>query len=323
MRRVVCREFAEPPRLEVVEEPAPDPGPGEVLVEVDSVAVAFVDGLIASGRYQMKPPLPFTPGSGVAGRVVAVGDGVTEPTVGTTVTALLANAFGGFASHVVVPAEATATVPDGVDPDIAASTLENYGTLLFAVTERVTITPGEWVVVLGAGGGIGLAAIDVARSLGGRVLAVASTEDKRAAAVAAGAESAVDYENLKDTIRSITGGGADVVLDPVGGPTAEAALRALGAGGRFCVIGFTSGEIPRLPANIVLLRNRTVVGVDWGDWARADNAGATALARDVLGRIGRGELHPPVPQVMALDQASEALERLAGRNVTGKIVLRP
>ncbi len=323
MRRVVCREFVEPPQLDVVEEPTPEPGPGEVLVEVDSVAVAFVDGLIASGRYQLKPPLPFTPGTGVAGRVVATGDGVTEPAVGTGVAVLLASDFGGFASHVVVPAEAAATVPDGVDPDIASSTLENYGTLVFAVTERVTITPGEWVVVLGAGGGIGLAAIDVARSLGGRVLAVASTEDKRAASLAAGAETAVDYDDLKDRIREVTGGGADVVLDPVGGPTAEAALRALGSGGRFCVVGFTSGEIPRLPANIVLLRNRTVVGVDWGDWARNDHAGAVALTRDVLGRIGRGELHPPVPQVMPFEEASGALALLAGRKVGGKIVLRP
>lgn len=323
MRRVVCREFTEPPRLDVVTEPTPEPGPGEVLVEVDSVAVAFVDGLIAAGRYQVRPPLPFTPGTGVAGRVVAVGDGVTGPVVGAAVAVLLTSEFGGFASHVVVPADATAAVPDGVDPDIASSTLENYGTLVFAVTERVSVAPGEWVVVLGAGGGIGLAAVDVARSLGGRVLAVASTEDKRAAAVAAGAEAAVGYDDLKDRIREVTGGGADVVLDPVGGPTAEAALRALGAGGRFCVVGFTSGEIPRLPANIVLLRNRTVVGVDWGDWARNDHLAAVALARDVLGRISRGELHPPAPHVMPLDEAADALARLAGRTVTGKIVLRP
>ncbi len=323
MRRVVCREFAEPPQLEVVDEPTPEPGPGEVLVEVVSVAVAFVDGLIAAGRYQLKPPLPFTPGSGVAGRVVAVGDGVRSPVLGTTVAVLLTSDFGGFASHVVVPAQETAPVPDGVDPDIAASTLENYGTLVFAVTERVAIASGEWVVVLGAGGGIGLAAIDVARSLGGRVVAVASTEDKRAAAVAAGAEVTLGYDDLKDRIREATGGGADVVLDPVGGPSAEAALRALGSGGRFCVVGFTSGEIPRLPANVVLLRNRTVVGIDWGDWARGDHVAAIALAGDVLARIGRGELHPPVPHVMRLDEASDALASLAGRKVTGKIVLRP
>lgn len=323
MRRVVCREFAEPPRLEVIEEPTPEPGPGEVLVEVDSVAVAFVDGLIAAGRYQIRPPLPFTPGTGVAGRVVAVGDGVREPAAGTTVAVLLTSDFGGFASHVVVPADAVATVPDGVEPDVASSTLENYGTLLFAVSRRVAVEPGEWVVVLGAGGGIGLAATDVVRSLGGRVVAVASTEDKRAAAVAAGAEASLGYDDLKDRIREATGGGADVVLDPVGGPSTESALRALGSGGRFCVVGFTSGEIPRLPANIVLLRNRTVVGVDWGDWARNDHAGAVALSREVLGRIGRGELHPPAPHVMWLDEAADALARLSGRTVTGKIVLRP
>jgi NADPH2:quinone reductase len=323
MRRVVCREFTEPPTLDVLDEPTPEPGPGEVLVEVDSVAVAFVDGLITTGRYQLRPPLPFTPGSGVAGRVVALGDGVASPAIGTTVAVLLANDFGGFASHVVVPAEAVAAIPEGVDPDIAASTLENYGTVLFAVTQRVTIASGDWVVVLGAGGGIGQAAIDVARSLGARVVAVASTEEKRAAAAAAGAEVTLGYDDLKNRIRAATGGGADVVLDPVGGPAAESALRALNGGGRFCVVGFTSGEIPRLPANIVLLRNRTVVGVDWGDWARNDTAAAVSLASEVLARIGRGELHPSSPRVLGLDEASAALELLAGRQVTGKIVLRP
>ncbi|MBC3192262.1 NADPH:quinone oxidoreductase family protein [Pseudonocardia sp. C8] len=319
---MVCREFTDPPRLDVVEEPHPVPGPGEVLVEVDAAGVSFVDGLIAAGRYQVRPPLPFAPGSAVAGRVAAVGDGVTAPAPGVRVAGLLTG-FGGFTSHVVLPAASAVEIPAGVDPDAAATALENYGTLVFAVTHRVTIARGEWVVVLGAGGGIGLAAVDVARSLGARVLAVASSEGKRAAARAAGAEATLGYDGLKDRIREVTGGGADVVLDPVGGPTAEAALRALGTGGRFCVVGFTSGEIPRLPANIVLLRNRTVVGVDWGDWARADSAAAVALAGDVLGRIGRGELHPPAPHGLPLGEAGEALRMLAAREVTGKLVLHP
>jgi NADPH2:quinone reductase len=322
MQRVVCRAFGEVEDLEVVEETAPAPGPGEVLVEVDAAGVSFVDGLIVRGLYQVRPPLPFTPGSTVGGRVVALGEGVSAPAVGTAVAGL-ATGFGGFTSHAVLPASTAVPLPDGVSAETAVTAIESYSTLVFAVTHRVAISEGERVVVLGAGGGIGLAAVDVARSLGGRVVAVASSEDKRQAALAAGAETAIDYTDLKDGIRAATGGGADVVIDPVGGPAAESALRALGTGGRFCVLGFASGEIPRLPANIVLLRNRSVVGVDWGDWARSDGDAATGLVADVLGRIARGELHPPRPQVFPLVEAGKALRLFADRAVTGKIALAP
>ncbi|MFP5069013.1 zinc-binding dehydrogenase [Pseudonocardia nantongensis] len=320
MRRVLCREFTDPERLEVVEEPTPEPGPDELLVAVEAAAVSFVDGLIARGGYQLRPELPFTPGSAVAGTVAA------GPRAGERVAALL-GLVGGFASHVVVDADLVVPVPDGVDAGVAASSMEGYGTVAFALEHRVPVGPGERVVVLGAGGGIGLAAVDQARAAGARVLAVASTPDKRAAALAAGAEDAVGYGEgpgaLKDAIRERTGGGADVVLDPVGGPSAEAALRALGAGGRFCVIGFTSGEIPRLPANVVLLRNRTVVGVDWGDWSRTDPIAARDLAGRVLERIARGELHPPRPERLPLTAAAEATRRHAERTAVGKLVLAP
>lgn len=311
MQRVLCREFADPERLEVVEEPTPQPGPDEVLVEVEAAAVSFVDGLIARGGYQVKPPLPFTPGGAVAGTVD-----------GARVAALLPS-FGGFASHVVLPAEAVVAVPAGVSAGIAASSMENYGTMAFALEHRVAVRPGEQVVVLGAGGGIGLAAVDCARAAGARVVAVASTPDKRDAALAAGAEHAIGYDDLKDAIREHTGGGADVVVDPVGGPSAESALRALGTGGRFCVLGFTSGAIPKLPANIVLLRNRTVVGVDWGDWSRTDRAASQELAATVLRRIAAGELHPPEPTPLPLNAAQEATRRYADRTAVGKLVLTP
>jgi NADPH2:quinone reductase len=322
MQRVVCRAFGDVEDLEVVEEAAPSPGPGEVLVDVDAAGVGFVDGLIVRGLYQVRPPLPFTPGSTVGGRVVALGEGVSAPAVGTVIAGL-ATGFGGFTSHAVLPASTAVPLPDGVSAETAVTAIESYSTLVFAVTHRVAIAEGEWVVVLGAGGGIGLAAVDVARSLGGRVVAVASSQDKRQAALAAGAETAIDYTDLKDGIRAATGGGADVVVDPVGGPAAESALRALGTGGRFCVLGFASGEIPRLPANIVLLRNRSVVGVDWGDWARTDGDAATELVADVLGRIARGELHPPRPQVFPLVEAGKVLRLYADRAVTGKIALAP
>lgn len=324
MRRVVCSEFGDPELLTVVEEPTPIPGPGEVVVEVEAAGVSFVDGLIVRGGYQVRPPLPFTPGSAVAGRVVALGPGVDAPAVGTPVAAPMM-AFGGYASHVVVPAGSAVELPAGVDVAVAASAMESYSTLVFAVTRRVSIEAGERVVVLGAGGGIGLAAVDVARSLGAGVVAVASTPEKRAAALAAGADVAIDYRDLKDGIRAATDGGADVVIDPVGGPAAESSLRALRAGGRFCVLGFASGEIPRLPANIVLLRNRSVVGVDWGDWARtvAGKDQNAALLADVLNRIAKAELHPPRPTAAGLEEAGAVLRRYAERGVVGKYVIVP
>lgn len=324
MRRVICNQFSDPVRLEVIEEPTPQPGPGEVLVEVEAAAATFVDGLIARGLYQIRPSLPYTPGMSLAGRVRAIGDDVTgAPAVGSAVVAV-SWSFGCYATHVVLPAASLATVPDDVDLAVAASAVESYSTLVFAVTQRVSIAPGEHVVVLGAGGGIGLAAVDVARGLGAHVIAIASSAEKRAAAAAAGATVTLDYTDLKDSIRAATEGGADVVIDPVGGPSAEAALRALRSGGRFCVVGFASGEIPRLPANIVLLRNRSVIGVDWGDWSRAMGASASRdLLADVIDRIRQGAINPPRPDTASLTEAEQVLRRFAERRASGKYVLLP
>jgi NADPH2:quinone reductase len=230
---------------------------------------------------------------------------------------------GGFTTDLVVPASAVSPLPAGLAPELAATTIENYSTMSFALTHRVQVRPGEWVLVLGAGGGIGLAAVDVARAGGARIIAAASSEAKRAAARAAGAEVVIDYADLKTRVRDVTVGGADVVIDPVGGSLAEAALRSLTAYGRFCVLGFAGGEIPRLPANIVLLRNRSVVGVDWGDWARTQPEAANALVPDVLGRIARGELRPPAPTCLPLDEAADALALLGRRGVVGKLALIP
>jgi NADPH2:quinone reductase len=232
---------------------------------------------------------------------------------------------GGYTTHAVLPEAVAVPLPEGVSPVVAAGALEGYSTLVFAVTRRVTIEKDEWVVVLGAGGGVGLAAVDVARSLGARVVAVASSAEKREVALRAGATAAIGYDDLKDEIRRATDGGADVVIDPVGGPAAESALRALGSGGRFCVVGFAGGEIPRLPANIVLLRNRAIIGVDWGDWARehAGPDGNGELFADVVGRIARGEVHPPEPTTAPLSEAGAVLRRYADRTAVGKYVLVP
>lgn len=322
MRRVVCREFGPVDRLTVVDEPDPEPMAGEVVVAVDAAAVSFVDGLIVQGRYQVKPMLPYTPGTAVCGRVVTLGSGVDFVEVGDRVS-VLSLAGGGFSTHLVAPAEAVARLPVGLPAALAATAIENYSTMAYAFAHRVHVRPGEWVLVLGAGGGIGLAAVDVARAAGCRVIAAASTETKRAAALAAGAEVVIDYTDLKSQVRDLTEGGADVVIDPVGGPLAEVALRSLTANGRFCVLGFASGEIPRLPANIVLLRNRSVIGVDWGDWARTQPKAANALVPEVLTRIAQAELRPPAPTCLPLEAAAHALSLLASRGVIGKIALTP
>jgi NADPH2:quinone reductase len=325
MRRVVCHAFAPLDQLVVEEVPDPAPGPGEVLVVVEAAGANFVDALLVQGMYQIKPPLPFTPGMEVAGVVGALGDGVTRVGVGDRV---LATSFaGGYATHAVIAEAGIVPVPPGLSAGQAAGLVQSYATMLFALTRRATVAPGEWVAVLGAGGGIGLATVDLAKALGARVVACASSADKLAAAVAAGADATVAYEDegvdLKTAIREATGGGADVLVDPVGGPKADAALRALGWMGRYVVIGFAAGEIPRLPLNQVLLNNRTVIGVDWGAWTFRDPAGNAALLTDLLTMVEAGSLRPVEPAAVPLDRAAEALADLQARRVAGKVVLVP
>src|SRR3954453_314916 len=266
MRAVVCHEFAPIDQLVVEERPDPEPGPGKVVVAVRAAGVNYVDGLFVQGKDQIKPPRPFTPGGEVAGDVVAVGDGVTTVALGDRVLAM--PWLGGFASHVELPAGGVVPIPGDLTYGQAAALVQSYGTMLFSFTRRTQVREGEWVLVLGAGGGIGLAAVDVARHLGARVIAAASSAEKLAAATAAGAEATIDYEteDLKTRARELSGGGVDLVVDPVGGRFAEPALRSLGWMGRSLVIGFAGGDIPRLPINQVLLNNRSLVGVDWGAW---------------------------------------------------------
>ena len=324
MRRIVCREFGPPDRLTVEEAPDPRPGPGEVLTGVRAAGVSFVDGLVVGGLYQMKPPLPFTPGLVTAGEVLDAGDDVPGLSRGGRVVSC-SFGLGGYASHRVLAADAVVPLPDAVSWAVAATAVESYGTVLFGLTRRVSVRPGEWVLVLGAGGGIGLAAVDVARSLGARVIAAAASPAKRAAAITAGAQVTVDYqtEDLRARVREITGAGASLVIDPVGDPFAEPALRSLREDGRYLVIGFAGGSIPRLPVNRVLIGNRALIGVDWGAWSRQDPAGNRALVADLLGRVATGTLHPVVPTTYPLDRAAEALNALAGRQVTGKLALLP
>ncbi len=324
MRAVVCHQFAPVDELVVEERPDPEPGPGKVVVAVRAAGVNYVDGLFVQGRYQIKPPLPFTPGGEVAGEVVALGEGVGGLAVGDRVLALAW--LGGYATRVEVPAESVVALPEALSFGQAAGLVQSYGTALFTLTRRTRVAPGEWVLVLGAGGGVGLATIDVAvHHLGARVVAAASTEEKLAAARAAGAEATIAYEDedLKVRARELSGGGVDVVVDPVGDRFAEPALRALGWMGRYVVIGFAGGDIPRLPSNQVLLNNRTVVGVDWGAWTIRDPDGNRALIAELLDLAAAGTISPVEPTAYPLDDVARCLTDLASRRLTGKAVLVP
>lgn len=323
MRAVVCPEFGPLDALVVADLPDPAAGEGQVVVDVRAAGVNFVDGLICQGRYQLKPETPFVPGSEVAGVVSAVGPGVAGVTTGDRV--LVFCGFGGFADQVVVPAPSLVPLPEGLGFEPAAALVQSYCTMLFTLTRRTHVAPGEWVLVLGAGGGIGLAAVDVATALGGRVIAAASTAAKLAAARDQGAEATIAYEeeDLKTRARELSGGGVDVVVDPVGGHHSEPALRATRHLGRFCVLGFASGPIPTVPLNQVLLNNRTVIGVDWGGWTFQDPAGNRALLAELLDMVTDGRLHPTAPAVHPLGDAAAVMAGLLDRTVAGKSVLVP
>ncbi len=321
MRAVVCHELGPPSLLRVEEQPDPVAHPGAVVVDVEAAGVNFVDALFVGGRYQIKPPLPFVPGNEVAGRIGAVGEGVAGLAAGQRV---LANCgLGGYASKVAVPAASVFALPDRLSAPQAATFTQSFSTCLFALRDRARLGSDERVVVLGGGGGIGLAAIGVARALGARVLAVASSPEKRAAAADAGAEEVLDPESgpLKDALRAWAGGtGADVVVDPVGGAVAEPALRALGDGGRYLVIGFAA-SIPSFPLNQVLLRNRSVLGIDWGIWAMQHAGEQRALLEDLLAMVDAGRIEPVAPTTYPLADVGRALDDLLGRRAVGKLAL--
>ncbi|HKH04356.1 MAG TPA: NADPH:quinone oxidoreductase family protein [Acidimicrobiales bacterium] len=323
MRRVVCMELGPLENL-VMEEVEPLlPAPHQVVVDVEAAGATFVDALIAQGGYQLKPPTPYSPGGEVAGIVSAVGDEVDGVDVGDRVLAQCG--VGGFASQVAVPASATVPVPDGVSPARAATMLQSYATAVFALTHRILTQPGETCLVLGAGGGVGLAAIDVARALGLHTIAAASTEDKLTAAKTAGAEMTIDYtsEDLREVLRGLPDGGVDIVVDPVGGANAEKALRSLRPSGRYLTIGYASGEIPSLPLNHVLLTNRAVVGVDWGAWAAHEPEANRTFVGEIVRMVADRKLCPPEPMTQPLEEASEVLQAFLDRRVVGKVALVP
>lgn len=333
MRVVVCHQFAPPESLVVEERPSPPLAAGQVRVQVTASGVNFVDGLIVQGLYQVRPPVPFVPGNELAGVVTEVAPDVDPVSTGLTVGRRVMGVvgFGGFTTEVVLPARAFVPSPDRLTDGQAATFMQSYMTAWFALVHRARAQSGQRLLVLGAGGGVGLAAVDVGRSLGLRVLAAASSDDKRELARSKGADDCVDTggdavaasTRLKETARAWGGGGVDLVYDPIGGALAETALRTLVDDGQYLVVGFAAGDIPRLPANHILLRNRRVTGVDWGGWIGAHQSENRQMLLDLCAAVDRGELHPVEPTVYAFDDVGTALRDQLERRVVGKSVLVP
>lgn len=320
MRAAYCTEYGAPDKLSVVELDDPEPGPGQVAVRIHAASVNFPDVLMVANQYQVTLPLPFVPGSEFAGEVCALGPGVSDLKVGDPVAG---SAMGGaFAERIVVPVESLREVPDGLDMVHAAAFHVAYGTAYHSLVTIGGAVAGETVVVLGAAGGVGSATVDVATRLGLRVIAAASSPERLAIARDLGAVAGIDYssEDLKTRLRELSDGGVHLVIDPVGGDYSEAALRALRHGGRFVTVGYADGKIPRIPLNLVLLKDATVRGFEIR-LLRRDNPEAVAAATRALSEMVRGGMRPHVSAVHPLTDVSGALTAVAQRRTTGKVVL--
>jgi NADPH2:quinone reductase len=324
MRAVMCRRFGPPETLAVEEVPSPVPGPGEVRVHVKAAGVNFPDVLIIQEKYQIKPPLPFSPGGELAGVVDAVGEGATRFAPGQRVIGFAG--WGAFAEQALVPQDRLIPMPEGMPFEIAGSFLMTYGTCYHALKDRGRLAAGEMVLVLGAAGGIGIAAIEIAKALGARVIAAASSDDKLRTCREHGADEAINYqtEDLRERLKGLTGGrGVDVVCDPVGGGFSELALRSTGWRGRYLVVGFAGGEIPKIPLNLPLLKGCSIVGVFWGDFLRREPASGERDVQELVALYRAGRIRPLVSARYALEQAADALQALMQRKVQGKVVVVP
>lgn len=323
MRALLCTELGPASRLSVADVDDPTAGPGEVVVDVDAAGLNFPDTLIIEGKYQFKPDLPFTPGGEAAGTVAAVGEGVDGVSVGDRVIAL--SSHGAFAEKWTVPAHAVAPIPPGLDSVQAAAFGLTYGTSYYALKNRVQLQPGETLLVLGAAGGVGSAAIELGKAMGARVIAAASTEDKLAWASDLGADATIDYTkaDLRDAIKELTDGrGLDVVYDPVGGDFTEAALRSTAWNGRLAVVGFAAGDIPSIPLNLALLKGVSLVGVFWGRSMSEEPALHRQNFAHLAGMIADGRISPRVSAEFSLDDYEAAFALFTNRQVKGKAVFR-
>ena len=324
MRALLCRQYGEPNTLTVEEIPSPVPGRGELLVNVKAAAVNFPDVLMIQNKYQHRPALPFAPGYEIAGTVRQVGAGVAGFSVGDAGVAIIRS--GGFAQQAVVPADRFWRLPPDFDFKIAAALPLAYGTSYHALKDRARLAPGETLVVLGAAGGVGLAAVQLGKAMGARVIACASSDEKLALCKRHGADELINYrtQTLREAIRTLTAdAGADVVLDPVGGEFAEPCVRSMAWNGRYLVVGFTGGEISRIPLNLPLLKGCSIVGVAWDTYSRRNPAGGQANINELIAWITAGKLRPVVTAEYTLDNAARALEDVMQRRVQGKVVIVP
>ena len=308
--------------LRWVEQPTPQPGAGDVLVRIEAASLNFPDLLIVQGKYQLKPPLPFIPGAEFAGTVQAIGEGVSRMQIGQRVACL--SSVGAFATHAVVNAMLCVPLPPGFPAVDAAAFIMTYATSHHALIDRAQLKPGETVLVLGAAGGVGSAAIQIAKAAGARVIAAASSDAKCAFCLSAGADATIDTstQNLREAIKSITSGtGPDVICDPVGGEQTEAAFRSIAWRGRHLVVGFASGPIPALPLNLMLLKGASVVGVFWGDFAKREPKAAAAMMLELMIWYGEGKIKPLIDATLPMTELKAAFARMAARDVRGKLVL--
>ncbi|WP_165672375.1 NADPH:quinone oxidoreductase family protein [Metapseudomonas otitidis] len=322
MKAVLCKAFGPAETLVLEEVASPEPKKNEVLIDVHAAGVNFPDTLIIEGKYQFKPPFPFSPGGEAAGTVAAVGEKITHLKPGDRVMAL--TGWGSFAEQVAVPGYNVMPIPKGIDFNSAAAFGMTYGTSMHALKQRANLQPGETLLVLGASGGVGLAAVEIGKAMGARVIAAASSDEKLDVAKAAGADLLINYStsSLKEKVKELTGGqGADVIYDPVGGDLFDEAIRSIAWNGRLLVVGFASGRIPELPVNLALLKGAAVVGVFWGSFAQRQPQDNLANFQQLFAWHAEGKLKPLVSQTFPLERAAEAINALGQRKAVGKVVV--
>lgn len=322
MKAVLCKEYGPPESLVIEDIASPTPGRGQVNVSVKACGVNFPDTLIIQGKYQFKPAMPFSPGSEVSGIVKEVGEGVDTVRVGDHVIAF--TGWGGFAEEVVTEASKLITLPGDIDFVTAAAFTLVYGTAHHALKDRAQIKAGETLLVLGAAGGVGLASVELGKVMGARVIAAASSAEKLAVCKQHGANELINYttEDLRERIKALTGGnGVDIIIDPLGGAYSEPALRSIAWNGRFLVIGFAAGDIPRIPLNLALLKGCSIVGVFWGSFTEREPEHNQENLHELLSWLAQGKLKPHISETYPLEGAAQALNDVLNRKVKGKAVL--
>jgi NADPH2:quinone reductase len=322
MKAVLCKEWGMPGTLVVEDVPSPKPASGQVVVSVKACGVNFPDTLIIQGKYQFKPEMPFSPGGEVAGVIKEVGEGVTRVKTGDRVIAF--NTWGGFAEEMLVDADRTIQMPASMDFVPASAFVLTYGTSYHALKDRADIKAGETMLVLGAAGGVGLAAIQLGKAMGARVIAAASSDAKLRVCRDNGADEVINYgaEDLRARVKVLTAGkGLDVVYDPVGGPYSEPALRDMAWKGRFLVVGFAAGDIPKVPLNLTLLKGCSIVGVFWGSFTKNEPEHNRENNWELMAMYAAGKIKPHIHATYPLERAAEALNEVLNKRVTGKVVL--